>query len=151
MPGRAPVPLLIALLLIAARPASADLKTPGVVDEIQAQAAAWNRGDLATFMKGYLRSEELTYTAAGNVVRGYDALAQRYQKRYGSTPETMGKLRFDDISITPLGADHALAVGRWYLHRDSQPDIDGVFSLVWRHTAEGWRILHDHSSLRSKP
>jgi uncharacterized protein (TIGR02246 family) len=118
---------------------------------LDAQAVAWNKGDLKAFMNGYVNSPNMTYTAGGIVVRGWDALRKRYEQRYGKTPETMGALRFTDLEISLLGKDYALAIGRWFLRRAGQPDIDGVFSLIWQKTAGGWRILHDHSSLREPP
>ncbi len=152
--------LLLALLLVASLAAAARADQIGppqgrtardLTAVLKAQADAWNRGDLKAFMTAYVRSADMTYTAAGKVVYGYDALEKRYKKRYGGTPQTMGRLRFDDIAVSELGAEHALMMGRWFLHRDGRDDIDGVFSLVWRKTPAGWKILHDHSSLRAEP
>lgn len=132
------------------------------------QADAWNRGDLSGFMDGYLRSADLTYTAGGVVVEGWKTLFDRYQSRYGSDRSTMGRLRFENLQITTLGADYALCIGQWFLQPPdpSVPPVaaptppsgeppararlmDGVFSLVWQRTPEGWKILHDHSSART--
>jgi ketosteroid isomerase-like protein len=149
--------LLAAMTLPAlAAPAKKPVPKPPPPDKLigavlAAQALAWNRGDLKAFMAGYVNSPKMTYTAGGVVVRGWDALRKRYEERYGRTPDTMGTLRFDDLEISLLGKDVALAVGRWFLRRTGQPDIDGVFSLVWQKTSGGWRILHDHSSLREPP
>jgi hypothetical protein len=40
----------------------------------------------------------------------------------------------------------ALLLGQWHLHRGSG-DIGGVFSLVLQRLPEGWRIVHNHTSL----
>ncbi len=37
-------------------------------------------------------------------------------------------------------------LGQWHLHRGSG-DIGGVFSLVFQRLPEGWRIVHDHTTL----
>jgi len=37
-------------------------------------------------------------------------------------------------------------LGHWHLKRDSG-DVGGVFSLVWQRFPEGWKIVHDHTSL----
>lgn len=132
------------------------------------QEKAWNRGDLQAFMSGYLRSDDITYTAGGVVVRGWQTLTDRYQARYGNDRSTMGTLRFENLVITPLGDDHALCVGQWFLVPPdpsvkpssappatvSDPPVrprpmDGVFSLVWVRTNDGWKIMHDHSSARA--
>lgn len=133
-------------VLFASQPARAqDLKTD-VVAALQTGAEAWNRGDLDAFMKGYVESPELTYTASGRVVRGWEALHKRYADTYGGSKDSMGQLRFDEIEVTPLGSDYALALGRWSVAVMQKRPIGGVFSLVLRRTPDGWRILHDHTS-----
>jgi ketosteroid isomerase-like protein len=122
-------------------------------DEVKASLTqgmeAWNRGDLDSFLKGYVQGPEMTYTASGRVVRGIDELRARYQKAYGTSRETMGQLRFDDIECWPLGEGYALAMGKWAVDfgpRSKEPKSGGIFSLVLRKTPEGWLILHDHTS-----
>ena len=135
---------LLATMLTASS-LSADPLRDDVVAELQRGAEAWNRADLETFMKGY--AEGLTYTAGGRVVRGAEALRQRYQTTYGNSPESMGKLSFEEIEVWPLGNDHALALGRWtvvFTHK--KPKAQGIFSLVMQKSPEGWKILHDHTS-----
>ncbi|MEW6283986.1 MAG: DUF4440 domain-containing protein, partial [Candidatus Eremiobacterota bacterium] len=41
---------------------------------LENQKAAWNRGDLDTFLDGYLRVPELTFTSGANLVQGFDAV-----------------------------------------------------------------------------
>lgn len=110
------------------------------------QAEAWNAGDIERFMaSGYLESEALVFTAGGAVRRGYDATLARYRARYGD-PGAMGRLGFSDLEITPLGADGAVVLGRWAL--DGTPRAGGgVFTLAFLRTADGWRIVHDHTSV----
>jgi ketosteroid isomerase-like protein len=117
-----------------------------VQSSLQSGVEAWNRGDLETFMKGYVQGADLTYTAGGKVVRGSDALFQRYQTTYGENKESMGQLRFEEIETWPLGPDHALAMGRWILELRAKPTVQGIFSLVLRRGPDGWLILHDHTS-----
>ena len=112
------------------------------------QAAAWNRGDVDAFMHWYLDSPQTTYTSSGQIVQGYAALRDRYVKKYGDSKESMGQLRFGDLTVTTLGREHALVLGRWYLQRAGQADLEGVFTLVWTLTPQGWRIISDHTSLR---
>jgi ketosteroid isomerase-like protein len=57
----------------------------------------------------------------------------------------MGRLLFSEIKITPLGADAAIVIGRWQLIRTSDKP-HGIFTLLFRRTPAGWRIVHDHTS-----
>ena len=112
------------------------------------QCDAWNKGDLDEFMKGYLHSEKTSYTSGGTEVWGYDALHDRYQKKYGQSPETMGKLKFSELKVFPLGAKNALVIGHWHLDPQKPPAVDGVFSLVFVKTNDGWKVMHDHTSVK---
>jgi len=59
----------------------------------------------------------------------------------------MGHLDFELVQIQPLGADGAVVLGRWKL---AGPQAgSGVFSLALRRTRDGWRIVHDHTSLEN--
>jgi len=115
------------------------------------QADAWNRGDLEVFMEGYSRSPELVFTSGGKVRRGWQAATDRYRKAY-TDKKAMGALRFSDLEISPLGPDAAMVLGRWML-TDTPKTGGGVFTLIMRREAEGWRVWHDHTSLdpRTRP
>jgi beta-aspartyl-peptidase (threonine type) len=112
------------------------------------QQDAWNRGDISSFMRaGYLQSQQLTFFSGGDVTRGYDTVLARYERRYKSEGAEMGRLTFSELETESLGADHAILRGRWALDFDAREDIGGLFTLVVRRTDEGWRIVHDHTSL----
>lgn len=149
------VAVALALLLSAGLAALAESKKSdakvAVPAVLQAQADAWNRGDLAAFMTGYLKSADISYTAAGTEVWGYVALRERYEKKYGADRESMGTLQFSDLKISELGRDHALCLGHWHLQRAGKDPLDGVFTLVFTRTSDGWKVIHDHTSLSEKP
>ena len=111
---------------------------------LTAQQAAWNRGDIATFLDGYWKSPELTFSGPNGIVRGYDGVLERYQKSYPDI-QTMGELQFSGLEIRMLGSDTALVLGHWQLTR-KVGDVGGVFTLVLKRMPEGWRIIHDHTS-----
>lgn len=111
---------------------------------LDAQVAAWNRGDIEGFMDGYARSAGTVFVSGDNVTRGWQTVLERYKKNYGSR-EKMGTLAFTDLEITPLGRDAAVALGRWQLTRANDTP-HGRFTLIFRRTAAGWRIVHDHTS-----
>jgi len=111
---------------------------------LDAQVAAWNRGDIEEFMKGYERAETIVFVSGDNVTRGWQTVMDRYKKNYDSR-EKMGTLAFTELEIKPLSSFYATAVGRWQLTRAGDTP-HGRFTLIFRRTAEGWRIVHDHTS-----
>lgn len=108
------------------------------------QVAAWNRGDVEAFMAGYWKSDELRFASGGDVTHGWDATLARYHTRYPDRA-AMGTLSFEEIDVRALGPDHALAFGRYVLERESDRPT-GLFTLLLERRAEGWRIVHDHTS-----
>jgi uncharacterized protein (TIGR02246 family) len=115
---------------------------------LDTQQAAWNRGDIPTFLEGYWNSPELTFAGSDGIVRGYEGLLQRYRKSYPDKA-AMGELDFSGMEIRILAPDAALVIGNWHLKRTSG-DIGGVFTLVFCRFPTGWRIIHDHTSAQKK-
>ena len=111
---------------------------------MSAQAAAWNRGDIDGFMNGYARSDATEFVSGDKLTRGWQTVRDRYQKKYDSR-EKMGALTFSELKITSLGTDAALVIGRWTLVRKNDKP-HGRFTLLFRRTPAGWRIVHDHTS-----
>ena len=140
--------LTVALALLFGGQIRADAAWPqeeAIIGVIQTQADAWNRGDLKGFMAGYLRGPDLVFTSGGNVRRGWQITYDKYEERYGTSPETMGKLRFSDLEVHALGQNSAWALGRWNLV-GSKATAGGVFTLVFQRIDEKWLIVHDHTS-----
>jgi len=128
-----------------AQSASYDVRAADAIKAvITAQAAAWNRGDLEGYMDGYDRSPNTEFVGGDTITRGWQTVLDRYRKNYSSR-EKMGALTFSDLEITILSKDAALVLGRWHLKR-ANDDPHGTFSLLFRKTKAGWRIVHDHSS-----
>ena len=111
---------------------------------LDAQAAAWNRGDIEGYMDGYDRSPKTEFVGGDSITRGWQEVLDRYKKKYDSR-EKMGTLTFSDLKITVLSKDAALVLGRWRLKRASD-EPHGTFTLLFRKTKSGWKIVHDHSS-----
>ena len=111
---------------------------------MSAQVAAWNRGDIDGFMAGYARSDTTEFVSGDKITRGWQTVRDRYRKKYSSR-EKMGRLAFSDIKVTLLGADAAMVLGRWQLVRQNDKP-HGIFTLLFRRTPAGWRIVHDHTS-----
>ena len=116
---------------------------------LDTQAAAWNRGDIEGFMDGYAREESTTFVSGDKVTRGWQTVLERYKKSYDSR-EKMGTLAFDDLDIKPLSEFYTVATGRWQLTLASGETPHGRFTLLFRRTAGGWHIVHDHTSSAEK-
>ena len=112
---------------------------------LRAQQAAWNRGDVDAFLEGYWRSPELSFSGTSGITRGFAGVRERYKTNYADRA-AMGQLDFSDLEFRFLGPDAALVLGHWHLKRE-KGDIGGVFSLVWQRFPEGWKIIHDHTSV----
>jgi len=139
------------LLVIASVPRLAAQKADARTEDraritavLTAQQAAWNRGDVDSFIVGYWESPELTFSGSGGVARGFDGVRARYKKNYPDKA-AMGELAFSDLEFHFLGQDAALVLGKWRLKRENG-DVGGVFSLVWQRFPDGWKIIHDHTS-----
>jgi uncharacterized protein (TIGR02246 family) len=111
---------------------------------LDAQIAAWNKGDVEGFMAVYWRSDSLRFASGGDVQRGWAATLARYKARY-PTPERMGRLSFSDREITVLAPDAALMFGRWALERAGDAP-HGLSTLLFRKIAGRWVIAADHTS-----
>jgi ketosteroid isomerase-like protein len=112
------------------------------------QQTAWNRGDVDAFMKAYWDSPQLSFAGASGITRGWQPVLARYRKNYPDQ-KAMGHLDFSELEVHPLGKDAALVIGRWHLKRDSG-ELGGIFTLIFQRFPEGWRIIHDHTSLDAK-
>ncbi len=111
---------------------------------LDAQVAAWNRGDIEGFMVGYAKSNETTFVSGDVVTRGWQTVLDRYKNNYSSR-EKMGTLAFTELEIKAVSDDAAIALGRWQLTREKDTP-HGRFTLIFRRTPDGWRITHDHTS-----
>jgi ketosteroid isomerase-like protein len=108
---------------------------------MEAQQAAWNRGDIEAFMDGYDRAETTTFVSGDQLIRGWQTVFERYKKQYSSR-EQMGTLSFAELSITSIGTDLAMADGRWQLTRANDAP-HGRFTLLFKRINKNWRIIHD--------
>ena len=111
---------------------------------LDAQREAWNRGDIEAYMQGYDHSDNTVFVSGDNLTRGWQTVLERYKRNYSSR-EKMGVLTFSDLETTLLSNDAAIVVGRWHLQRASD-EPHGRFTLIFRRTKDGWKIIHDHTS-----
>jgi ketosteroid isomerase-like protein len=135
----------LALLLLAttvtAQVSANDLSA--IRSVLDAQAAAWNRGDIDAYMAGYANSDDTMFVGT-DVTRGWTKVRDRYKAKYDSRAK-MGTLLFSDVDLRPLGSDDVVVTGAWKLTRDADTP-HGRFTLIFHRRTEGWRIVYDHSS-----
>lgn len=149
--------LTVAAMAQGAQPAkTADDKTgdkAAIRATMEAQVAAWNKGDVTAFMSGYEDSPETTFVGAASVNKGFQPILSRYKANY-ATREQMGKLTFKDLDIRLLpvssgAVEYAIVTGKFHLQRTvkgAQTKDDGIFSLVWHKGPDGWKIVLDHTA-----
>src|ERR1041384_1599446 len=112
-----------------------------IQDLLAQQAAAWNRGDLDTFLAGYWRSDRTVFAGGDKVHRGFEAMARRYREAY-PTKEKMGRLSFSNLTFEQLESERAVVTGAWELEiAGSEKRPGGVFTLIWRRFSDGWKIV----------
>ena len=119
----------------------ADQKT--ILEILMRQSDDWNKGDLSAFMKGYWENDSLMFIGSEGIVYGYQNTLERYQKNYDS-PEKMGTLTFEVITLREISKDVYLMVGKFHLER-TIGNAEGIFSLVWKKIKNQWVIVADHT------
>lgn len=108
------------------------------------QVADWNRGDIPAFMRGYWKSNDTEFVNDAGILRGWDDVLKRYERSYPNRA-AMGHLTFSGIEIHVLCPDSAYVIGKYRLDREKDHP-QGVFTLIFRKFADGWRIANDHTT-----
>jgi beta-aspartyl-peptidase (threonine type) len=128
--------------------ADQDEETGRIVEMLNSSAEAWSAGDLDGFMDDYWNDPDLTFSGPAGVTRGWQGVRDRYLRTYWAPGVARDSLRFEDLEVRMLGEAHALVLGRYVLYQpeSSTTNATGFYSLVLWKTADGWKIVHDHSS-----
>jgi ketosteroid isomerase-like protein len=117
-----------------------------VIKVILAQEKAWNAGDLTGFVKGYKDSPETLFIGK-QVSKGYAEILADYKHDY-PTAASMGTLGFSELEVHSLSDTFAVCIGKFHLDRSKKEGgpADGMFSLVFEKTDQGWKIVVDHTT-----
>jgi ketosteroid isomerase-like protein len=110
------------------------------------QVADWNKGDLEGFLSGYWNSPKVVFQSGGRRSDGWEAMRDRYRRRYQAEGKAMGRLVFSSVEIEPLGPEAIMVRGAWRLAMPDETKPGGLFTLIFRKLPEGWKIVHDHTS-----
>ena len=135
--------LIISLLIVVSIQAQSN-DEKAIVKILSEQDAAWNRGDIDDFMKGYWKNDSLMFIGKSGITYGWQNTLDNYKKRYPDTT-AMGKLNFEYIEMKQLSANYFFVVGKWYLTR-TIGNLEGAFTLLLRKINNIWVIVKDHSS-----
>lgn len=109
-----------------------------------ASTEAWNRGDLKGHLALYVDS--VTFMTRQGPRPGVAAIEESFTRTYFRDGKPKQQLRFEQVSLRPLGRDAALETARFILSGGGEPEQSGWFTLVWMRTPDGWRAVHDHSA-----
>jgi uncharacterized protein (TIGR02246 family) len=121
--------------------------TGSITRAMDASANAWNKGDIRSFMDCYDKSPETTFVGK-TVTHGWQQVLDHYLKTY-DTADKMGHLDYSDLQVRVLDEQTAVATGHFHLTRPATKNAgsdSGIFSLVFVKTAQGWKIVLDHTS-----
>jgi ketosteroid isomerase-like protein len=139
---------VVVVALAAAGPLATQSPVATAATEIRvlldSSAAAWNRGDV----RGHLvtNADSIWFMTKRGPSIGNDRVAEMMTQSYFREGQTRRTLRLDHVTVRPLRERFALTVGQFILSAAGQADQSGWFTTVWERRAEGWRVIHDHSS-----
>lgn len=117
-----------------------------IVKVLLAQEKAWNAGDLAGFEQGYKVSPDTLFIGR-QVSRGFAEIVAEYKHDYPNAA-SMGTLGFSELEVHSLSENFAVCIGRYHLDRSKREggSADGMFSIVFEKTEQGWKIVVDHTT-----
>jgi ketosteroid isomerase-like protein len=136
-------------LLTLLYPGAAAAQGPNPIEQeirksLDESVSAWNRGDL----DGHLadNADSISFMTSRGPLIGKHRTAEALRRSFFRDGKPIQQLRFEQVTVRRLGDGFALVVGRFVLEGGGQPEQSGWFSTVWERQAEGWRVIHDHSS-----
>jgi ketosteroid isomerase-like protein len=137
---------ILTLLLICS--VSAFAQSPkdkqAILDVLEMQRTEWNKGNLETFMQGYVKSDSLLFVGSSGPTYGWQKTLDNYKKTYAGKAG-MGVLTFGIKKVDFLNTDVAFVLGSWHLKREKD-EPQGYFTLLFKRLNGEWKIFVDHSS-----
>ena len=127
-----------------------------VTQLLEAQAAAWNRGDLAEFCSAY--DGDASFLTPSGLTHGRQAVLERYRTRY-PTRDAMGTLSLVPVEFREAWGNEATLLGdampsrvhgvsvvaRWTLRAADGSERTGLTLLVLLRRSGRWAIVQDAS------
>jgi len=118
-----------------------------MIKVLNSQERAWNHADLDAYLSGYKNGTDLLFVADGRVTHGFEQLISDYRHNY-PTKESMGVLTFSELEPYVLTDTFGVVLGKYHVDRNKKAGgpADGMFSLVFEKTADGWKIVVAHTT-----
>ena len=118
-----------------------------MIKVLNAQERAWSQGNIDAYLSGYKNSPDLLFMADGKVTRGFEQLLSDYKHNY-PTKDSMGQLTFAELEPHVLGEKYGVVLGKYHVDRSKKlgGPADGMFSLVFEKTDQGWKIVVAHTT-----
>ncbi|MBL30251.1 MAG: DUF4440 domain-containing protein [Flavobacteriaceae bacterium] len=115
-----------------------------IISVLKKQETGWNNGDIDSFMKGYLNSDDLVFNGSKGPHYGWESVKERYKKTY-PTKDKMGKLTFEILKLSGITKSTAQLIGKYIITYPKNKD-SGFFTLTFVKLNDEWLILSDHTS-----
>ncbi|MDO3640521.1 nuclear transport factor 2 family protein [Mucilaginibacter sp. L3T2-6] len=115
-----------------------------ILNVLETQRIAWNKGDIDTYMQGYWQSDSLAFIGHTAPTYGWKQTLEGYKKSYPNKA-AMGQLTFTIMKVNILDPTNAFVLGAWHLKREK--DAPGGYFTLWFRKINGvWKIVCDHTS-----
>jgi ketosteroid isomerase-like protein len=115
-----------------------------ILKVLEDQRQAWNKGNLESFMNGYIKSDSLLFVGRDGPKYGWKTTLDNYKRGYPDKA-AMGFLTFNIKEVKLISTDHAFVLGGWHLKREKD-EPQGAFTLLLKKVNGEWKIVVDHSS-----
>jgi uncharacterized protein (TIGR02246 family) len=111
-------------------------------------ASTFNQGDPSAIVRLYLEDAVLWGTVATELLTGWQAIRDYFAR--ACVPGALPRVQIEQQHVRVIG-DVAINSGAYLFHVTEQGGeraLPARFSMVWRKTPAGWRIVDHHSSAR---
>ncbi|MEE1946019.1 DUF4440 domain-containing protein [Pedobacter sp. KR3-3] len=115
-----------------------------ILDVLEKQRGAWNKGDVEAYMQGYWKNDSLLFVGKSGPTYGWQQTLDNYKRGYPDK-SAMGFLTFGIKKVDFLAKDRAFVLGSWNLKREKD-EPKGYFTLLLRKINGQWKVVVDHSS-----
>lgn len=115
-----------------------------IINVMNTQREAWNKGDLEGFMQGYWKSDSLMFVGKSAPTYGWQNTLNNYKRGYPNKA-AMGVLTFDILKVEVLDAKNAFVFGGWHVKQETKT-LEGYYTLWFKKIGGKWVIVCDHTS-----
>jgi ketosteroid isomerase-like protein len=102
----------------------------------------------------YNREPSVTSVGNGKITRGWDQIREEADRHLDAGLAGKFRLAIGTVDVTPIGADHALALAKFNLTvadpSGAEVKLPGAMTLLFQKIEGEWRIIHDHTSYQAQ-